>query len=117
MDIKSFSAAGIFFDLESIQLGAVTDKIVVLVDAGSLSVHTAKAITPYIQKKRKRPFNIRTKTFPDLRMNDDTGKTFRIQRQIAPSQAVAEPLGYLVLQPAEVRKFMEDHYRKVRQIA
>jgi len=98
-------------------LGAVTDKIIVLIDAGGLPIHTTKTISPYIQKKRKGSFNIRTEAFPDLGMNDDTGKTLGIQRKIPPSQAVAEPLGDLVLQPAEIRKLMEDHRRKLRQIA
>src|SRR5882757_5054114 len=48
MDVKGFGAAGIFFDPEGIQLGAIADKIAVIVDEGSLPVHAAKAISPYI---------------------------------------------------------------------
>ena len=106
MDIKSFGAAGIFFDLEGIRLGAVTNKIVFLVDAGSLPVHAAKAIAPYIQKKGKGSFDIGAETFPDLRLNDDIGKTFGIQRKVPPSQPVAKSLGYLALQPGKIGKFM-----------
>jgi hypothetical protein len=106
MNVKSFGTAGIFFDLEGIRLGAITDKIAFLVDAGSLPVHAAKAIAPYIQKKRKGSFDIGAETVPHLRMNDDTGKTFGIQRKVAPSQPIAKSLGYLALQPGKIGKFM-----------
>jgi hypothetical protein len=109
MDVKSFRVAGTFFNLEGIQLGAITNKIVVLVDTGSLPVHAAKAISPYIQKKRKWSFDVGAETFPGLRMNDNTGKTFRIQRKVTPSQPVAKSMGYLALQPGKIGKFMEDH--------
>jgi len=109
MDVKSCGAAGIFFDLEGIQLGAIADKIVFLVDAGSLPVHAAKAISLYIQKKRKGSFDIGAVTFSDLRMYDDTGETFGIQRQVAPSQPIAKSMGYLALQPGKIGKFVKDH--------
>jgi hypothetical protein len=49
-------------------------------------------------------------------MNNNTGKTFSFQTQIAPSQPVAKPLGNLAFQPGNIRKFMEDHQVKVQQI-
>lgn len=90
MDIKSFGAAGIFRYLQGIQLGAIADKIVVLIDAGRLPVYAAKTISPYIQKKGDRTFDIGSETFPDLCMNNDAGETFRIQRQVTPAQAIAK---------------------------
>jgi hypothetical protein len=115
MDVKGFGTAGTFFDPEGIQLGAIADKIVFLVDAGRLPVHTAKAISPDVQKKRKGSFDIGAETFPDLRMNDDTGKTVGIQRKVAPSQPIAKSMGYLALQPGKIGKFVQDHCSKIRQ--
>jgi len=109
MDVKGFHIAGAFLDLERIQLGAVTDKIIVFVYAGSLPLYTTQTITPYIQKKRKRSFYTGAKTFPDPGMNDDTGKTFGIERKIAPSQPVTKSLGYLALKPGKIGKFVKDH--------
>src|SRR5579859_3371321 len=108
MDIKRFGAAGTFFYLEGIQLGAIGDKIVVLVDAGSLPVDGANAISPYIQKKRKWTFDIGAKTFPDLCIDDDTGETVGSQRTVAPSQPVPESMGDLALQPGKVGR-SEEH--------
>jgi len=115
MDVKCFGAAGIFLDLEGVRLGAITDKIVFLVDEGSMPVNAAQTIAPYIQKKSEGPFDIGAETFSDLRLNDDTGKTFGIQGKIAPSQPIAKSLGYLALQPAKIRKFMQDHHSKLRR--
>jgi hypothetical protein len=96
MDVERFGFTGAFFNLQCIQLRTIAYKIVVFVNAGSLPVNITKAIPLYIQKKRKRPFNIRPVTFTNLCMNDHTGKTTGIQRQLTPSQPVVKPMGYLV---------------------
>ena len=47
------------------------------------------------------------------RVDDNAGKSIRIQDKVAPSHAVAEPLGDLTFQPVKVWKFMEDHTLKL----
>ena len=115
MDIKSFGNAGTLFYLQGIQLRTIADKIVVLIDEGCLPVYTAKAISPYIQKKGNLTFNIRAERFPDLRVNDNAGKPFCIQQKVTPSQPVAKSLGNLAFQPGKIWKFMEDHQNKIQQ--
>jgi len=109
MDIKSFGTAGIFRYLQGIQLGTIADKIAVRINAGRLPVYAAKTMSPYIQKKGDRALDIGTETFPDLCMNNNTGETCRIQRQVTPSQAIAKFVGNLAFQPGNIGKFLEDH--------
>jgi hypothetical protein len=115
MNIKGFRFRGARFYLQGIQLGAVAHEIVVLIDVGSLPVHTTKAVPPQIQKKGEWPLDPGTETFPHSSMNDDAGEAFIVQRKVTPTQAVAESLGDLALQPGNIRKFRQDHYRKIRQ--
>jgi hypothetical protein len=115
MDIKSFGTAGTLFYLQGIQLGAIADKIVVLIDAGRLPVYAAKTISPYIQKKGNGAFDIGSETFPDFCMNDNAGETFCIQRQVTPPHAIAKSAGNLAFQPDKIGKFMEDHQNRIQQ--
>ena len=80
-----------------------------------LAVHRAGTTTPNVQKERKRALYIRAKTFMAHGVDDHAGKAFRLQRKIAPAQAVVKSLGNLAFKPVEFREFVKDHTGKLRK--
>src|ERR1700754_4876248 len=91
MDVEGLSRAA-SFDLQRIRLAAVADKISVLVNPSRKAVHPAKTIPPYIEEKRERSLYSRPETSLTAGMDNDTGKSLRIQRKVAPTQLFTKAL-------------------------
>jgi len=114
VDIKGLRSGTLFY-LEGIRLLTIGHKIAPFTDTPRMTVHRTKTITFYVQEKRERAFYIGPEALMRYSVYDDAGKSRCLQDTVSPPQAVVEATGNLVLQPAEVWKFMQDHDYKVNK--